>query len=790
MTRAERFMSKLRIDWFTILLASIGALGTALVLLREATYGVGLGVDSVTYISTARSLSEGDGFTAWYGGPYGGAAPLFPLAAASLGIFGIDAVPASGYLNAAAFGLTIFALTMWLRCRVRSRLLVIWASCACALAVSLASLSAMALTSPLFILFVVLSLFALDRFLDTGNRSLLLIAAACAAMACLTRYIGLTVLMSALPILLLQRSAAFPTRAMNVAIYSIVALIPIGAWMLRNLLVLGSLTGRVFPTEFELLESAHKATDEIALWTFGQTGFDYLHTYSQRFSSAFFDGYPILGDILFKIAVLLTLVIVAGYLLIRMHRRGQSQDWLAFAVPATFIVVYAAFLAVSLPLTDIMLPPRYLAPMYVPMLASAVLALDQFHRWTRGRRTIGTLPLLWKWPLPRPIGQTSLYALALAAALALWIPQHVSANQDDIRQWNEQGMGYASKKWAESDILRYRKAHSIEGPIWTTEPLAMYLWIDAPTYELPRDLAGSEHLRNVGDMRLLWFYGHRDVPWRPRYSLGEILNTLPELELEAILEDGIILKSGENSDGNMGISAEEIIDQMVQDTPPVIRATFDLHMSDDNTLIYLKDECTHDDLEARFFLHVTPTNRADLLPERRGHGFDNLDFGFYERGFLGNRRCVATRRLPDYDIASIRTGQFADDGQLWRNSFRPGLDKSIFDIPTGNPTVRSKFDIYLDEASLIYVEELCSPTDVVDRFFLHVVPDDQADLPSDRRRHGFDNLDFDFYEYGVLEDGRCVAIRELPNYNITTITTGQFSDAGRIWSVELAPDHE
>lgn len=790
MTGAAGFMSKIRIDWFTILLACIGALGTALVLLREATYGVGLGIDSVTYISAARSLLEGNGFTAWYGGPYEGAAPLFPFALVFLGIFGLDAVPASGYLNAAAFGLTIFAMTIWLRCRVRSRLLIIWAGCACALSVSLASLSAIALTSPLFILFVVLSLFALDRFLDTGGRSLLLIAAACAAMACLTRYIGLTVLVAALPILLLQRSAAFSTRAMNVAIYSIIALIPIGAWILRNLLVFGSLTGRVTSTEFDLAESAQDATDEIALWTFGQTGFDYLHGYSERFASAFFDGDPVLGDVLFKIAVLLTLVIVAGYLLIRLHRRGQSQDWMAFAVPAAFIVVYAAFLAVSLPLTDILLPLRYLAPMYVPMLVSAVLALDQFHRWARGRRTIGSLPLLGQWPLPRPIGQTSLYALALAAALVLWLPQHVSANQDDIRQWNEHGLGFASKEWAESDILRYRKAHSIEGLIWTTEPLATYIWIDVLTYELPQTLQDLEYFWNTGDLHILWFYGHRDAPWRPRYSLGQLLDTLSGLELEAILHDGIILRGGQNPNGNTGISTEDIIDQMMQDAHPVIQAKFDIYTSADNTLIYLKDECTPDDLEARFFLHVTPTNRADLLPERRQHGFDNLDFGFYERGFLADRRCIATQRLPDYDMARFSTGQFTDDSQSWRSSFRPGLDKSIFGIPTGDPIVRSNFDIYLDEASLIYLEEQCGPSDTAARFFIHVVPADQADLPNDRRQHGFDNLDFDFYEYGVLEDGRCIAVRELPDYDIATIRTGQFSDAGSIWSVELAPDRE
>ena len=783
-------MSKLRIDWFIILLASIGALGTALVLLRQSTYGVGLAVDSVTYISTARSLSEGNGFTAWYGGPYEGGSPLFPLATASLSIFGLDAVPAAGYLNAAAFGLTVFALTMWLRRRVQSRLLVIWAGFACALSVSLASLSAYALTSPLFILFVVLSLFALDRFLDTSSRPLLLVAAVCAAMACLTRYAGLIVLASALPLLLLHGGSPFPARIRNAAIYSIIALTPFGVWMLRNLLTLGSLTGRVVPTEFELLESARDAADEITLWTFGQTGVDYLNRYSGKFASVFFDGTPVTGDVLFKAAALLSLVIAAGYLLVRLHRKGQSQHWMALGLPVVFIAAYAAVLAVSLPLTDVMLPLRYLAPMYVPMLAAAVLALNEFLRWTRGRRTIGTMPLLRKWPLPRPIEQTSLYALPLAVCLALWLPQHVSANQDDIRQWNEYGKGYASKKWAESDILRYRKAHSIDGRIRTTEPLVAYFWIDTPTSGLPRGLPNSQYLRNAGNTYILWFYGHPETYWRPRYGLRDLLDARPGLELEAILDDGIILKTGENPNGNAGISAEEIIDQMMQDAPPVIRANFDLHMSDDNTLIYLKDECSHDDLEGRFFLHVVPADEGDLPVDRRQHGFDNLDFDFYERGFLGDRRCIATRRLPDYDIAAVRTGQFTDGGQSWRIGFSPGLDQSIPDVETGTPVVRANFDIYIDEARLIYFKEQCGSSDTTTKFFLHIIPVDEGDLPGGRRQHGFDNLDFDFYEYGVLKDGRCAAIIRLPNYDIASVKTGQFTDGGRLWAAEFEVDHE
>ena len=72
----------------------------------------------------------------------------------------------------------------------------------------------------------------------------------------------------------------------------------------------------------------------------------------------------------------------------------------------------------------------------------------------------------------------------------------------------------------------------------------------------------------------------------------------------------------------------------------------------------------------RLFLHVTPTNLDDLPPNRREYRFDNLDF-HPERDWLdAGGYCVIKRDLPQYDIASIRTGQFDASGELWSSEIR------------------------------------------------------------------------------------------------------------------------
>ena len=60
------------------------------------------------------------------------------------------------------------------------------------------------------------------------------------------------------------------------------------------------------------------------------------------------------------------------------------------------------------------------------------------------------------------------------------------------------------------------------------------------------------------------------------------------------------------------------------------------------------------------------------------------------------------------------------------------------------------------------------------RFFLHLDPVDVGDLPDHRRRHGFDNLDFRFGEFALPLTERPVAVRELPDYAIARIRTGQY----------------
>ena len=228
---------------------------------------------------------------------------------------------------------------------------------------------------------------------------------------------------------------------------------------------------------------------------------------------------------------------------------------------------------------------------------------------------------------------------------------------------------------------------------------------------------------------------------------------------------------------------------------PVAQSHFDLYISD-NALTYLKAPCNEDDAHARFFLHITPVNVADLPAAARERGFANLDFRFADHGAFAGDICVATRDLPDYPIAHVRTGHnaTAPDGNEWRadidlaaRAAAQAIHDSILAGDYGLPVAQSHFDLYISDNALTYLKAPCNEDDAHARFFLHITPVNVADLPAAARERGFANLDFRFADHGAFAGDICVAERELPDYPIERIRTGQFvSGEGAVWRVEFA----
>ena len=100
------------------------------------------------------------------------------------------------------------------------------------------------------------------------------------------------------------------------------------------------------------------------------------------------------------------------------------------------------------------------------------------------------------------------------------------------------------------------------------------------------------------------------------------------------------------------------------------QSDFAVYLADGDALVYIKERCEPADVDARFFLHIIPSDAADLPEARVESGFDNLDFRFADGGADLGGKCVAIARLPGYAIERIRTGQYVSgEGVAWRVEF-------------------------------------------------------------------------------------------------------------------------
>ena len=107
---------------------------------------------------------------------------------------------------------------------------------------------------------------------------------------------------------------------------------------------------------------------------------------------------------------------------------------------------------------------------------------------------------------------------------------------------------------------------------------------------------------------------------------------------------------------------------------PLARGAFDVYVTN-GALVYVKEPCGLADTKDRFFAHVFPERAGDLPEGRKQYGFDNLDFDFFPNGALFEGRCAARTTLPDYRVASVRTGQHrVGEGETWSVEFSVGGD--------------------------------------------------------------------------------------------------------------------
>ncbi len=646
----EKWIAKFRHDRFALLIALLSVLGTVHILVRTATYGPAVGSDSTVFLSTAMNFLAGEGWRDFRDLPLLYWPPLFPLLLAASGWVGIEPLAAGRWINAMAFGLTILVAGGWLRSHLRARWLALAATAIIAASLPLNDLASSLMTDSLFCLFVLLALIQLESFLHRGGRTSLLWGAVYTALATLTRWPGVALIGTGVLLLPLARWK-------QTFVFGAVSSLPLLAVLARNWAITGDLTQATGERKIfsrSLFAELHPTVDVFREWVVPPNAPEGL---------AYLLGLAVVAVGLAGAAVILHAR--------RMHR-AASEPALAYVCLGPvllfggFALIYLAFILAVVPfLIFEKIQSRFLLPMYVPLLLTAVVLLDRFLSieatgWMAAGRRYG------------------LAALVVLATLA-----HVGYSARENRWRTAQawdGAGYNHNPdtfntayWHWAETLNYLRENPIKGRIYSNR--ASLLWF------ADRTTAPGKHQRTM-----MWWpeiEAGAHIVWLDKFYKRYIkayddtdLRVLSGMEIVAELADGTVFRRTAAEPFEAGrhrARKQRYVNQLIhQADEQVRRAGWHVYRTG-RRLTYRKKPCVPADVQAKFVLHIVPVDRADLPAKRKRYGFDNLDFSFDWRGERVDDECIAIVRLPAYAIDRIWLGQWisAEDRTLWEAEFAP-----------------------------------------------------------------------------------------------------------------------
>lgn len=507
-------------------------------------FGIGINPDSTVYIDAARNLLNDRGLVALTGRgefkPLTHYPPLYPSVLALLTrvgflLGGLSIESVARVLNSFLFGANVLLVGIAIRSYVRDSFwLPILGALLTLTAPDIAGIHTFALTEGLFIFLSLSGLVSLSRFIESERRAWLTASAAVIALALLTRYVGVTLVLTGVLVLLFVNGRSLRRRCFDALGFGLIACAPMALWAVRNMRVGSGMTDREYGFHLVRLRQIAAGLSTVSSWLLlGKVRTDYR---------AIFFVVEVAAASLFVIYLLRRSR--ANALVNKDHpddaaadearalrkRRSSSPLPIIFLV---FIVSYVAFLIFTAFFVDAdtVLDARALVPVHVAAIVLVSGLAWKVSESFRPRRSI----------------QIAFVALAImllgsySIRGAMWFMQ---ARQD--------GQGYASRAWKESETIAHVKNLPAGVPIYSNGYDAIHYLTHRPAIYLPEKVKHSTGRENeIYDAEV----ESMGKALTERSGLLVYFNTFPErwfLPSEVELKQRLKLRSvGTNFDGSV-----------------------------------------------------------------------------------------------------------------------------------------------------------------------------------------------------------------------------------------------
>ncbi|MDR3627138.1 MAG: glycosyltransferase family 39 protein, partial [Ignavibacteriaceae bacterium] len=475
-------------------------------------HGAGIFPDSVYYISVARNIANGSGFVGYDGYYYVLQPPLYPVLLGAIKILlNTDPLISSGYVNAVLFGLTIYLAGLFFLKYLKSYTLVLLGTVSILISFVFIQIALTALSEPLFILLVLLFIYFLEKYYVKPDITSLIIFSTAASLACLTRYIGIVLILTGVISILIQNNRLFKEKIRRIAIFLFISCLPIGLWIIRNISLSGTFSGQRADSSYTLSENIKFLVNTILKW--------YLQI-------------QITGLQVIIISIIIAALLV---LLIKRHKQKSLADINKLSPTLIFILLYTLLLIISSTTTAYdYIANRLLSPIYLPVFLISFFIIDNI--------------LIWLSKYYRPKVLTAFFAAGLIAWMIYPAAKTVYIINDYVKL---SGFGFNSSSWDNLETINYLNKNKELGTdymVYSNVPEAVYIlsdikarWSPAKTlYNSPLTVNNESNLKYIfgrnNNICLVWFY---KMDRNFLYSIDELQKNL-NFEKIADFKDGSI----------------------------------------------------------------------------------------------------------------------------------------------------------------------------------------------------------------------------------------------------------
>jgi hypothetical protein len=437
------------------------------------SHGVGLRDDSFTYISSAEALAQGLG----YGHMTGDNTfklttnfpPLYSALLAAVHLTGLDLPGSARLVGGLTFGVIVLLTGLAVLMATGSGLAAGLAGTLIVATPALIEANTWALSEGLYIsLSLAVLTFTVRGLADRdGKPGLLPLAGAALGLSLLTRYIGIALVASALITILITPEGPLGHRLRHALWPALIALLPLGFFLARNLIAAESLINRPLPYFHPMNAGDLTALDATIL--------------------GFFDPSLQPGDfhIPAGIPTALALMTMAGVAAAEFRvTRARSlisalerRAGLMAQVSAAYAFIYILFLLFARSFLDRLIP--FNSRIMSPLIPIGVIMIS-----------IGLSDIRAK--------TLTIRGAAGMGLLLIWVVVMSAAGISQVRTLSEEGLGFSNNFWRSSKTMEVVRLLPADTPIYTNNLPAIYFLSHRFASAIPQEFNPADEQPSTG----------------------------------------------------------------------------------------------------------------------------------------------------------------------------------------------------------------------------------------------------------------------------------------------------